>query len=232
MDDDASTYRAPASPLPAFRYFSLPASPVAPPPNPLWLTQESCAFKATTGVVLGAGVGAMMGLFFGILGADPSVPVGPGGRAIPAAPLAHQVRVAWRALGDKALWYTKSFAVITALFSGCDCLFEKARGRHDAINGSLSGCATGAVLAAKQGPQAACLGCVGFAAFSVAVDAPVTVAAAATLGVTTPHTPPTSQSRSPQLRCRSQLLLRPAVAALRACSSMRKTVRDSWLGLR
>ena len=171
MDDDASTYRAPASALPAFRYFSLPASPVAPPPNPLWLTQESCAFKATTGVVLGAGVGAMMGLFFGILGADPSVPVGPGGRAIPAAPLAHQVRVAWRALGDKALWYTKSFAVITALFSGCDCLFKKARGRHDAINGSLSGCATGAVLAAKQGPQAACLGCVGFAAFSVAVDA-------------------------------------------------------------
>ena len=60
MDDDASTYRAPASALPAFRYFSLPASPVAPPPNPLWLTQESCAFKATTGVVLGAGVGAMM----------------------------------------------------------------------------------------------------------------------------------------------------------------------------
>ena len=97
--------------------------------------------------------------------------MGPGGRAIPAAPLAHQVRVAWRALGDKALWYTKSFAVITALFSGCVCLFEKARGRHDAINGSLSGCATGAVLAAKQGPQAACLGCVGFAAFSVAVDA-------------------------------------------------------------
>ena len=86
MDDDASTYRAPASALPAFRYFSLPASPVAPPPNPLWLTQESCAFKATTGVVLGAGVGAMMGLFFGILGADPSVPVGPGGRA-PAQPL-------------------------------------------------------------------------------------------------------------------------------------------------
>ena len=67
--------------------------------------------------------------------------------------------------------YTKSFAVITALFSGCDCLFEKWRGRHDVVNGSLSGCATGAVLAAKQGPQAACLGCVGFAAFSVAIDA-------------------------------------------------------------
>ncbi|EGB05419.1 hypothetical protein AURANDRAFT_8485, partial [Aureococcus anophagefferens] len=112
----------------------------------------SCAFKAATGVVLGAGVGGMMGLFFGILGADPAV------------------RIAWRALGDKALWYCKSFAVITALFSGCDCLFEKFRGKHDVVNGGLSGCATGAVLAAKQGPQAAGIGCAGFAAFSVAID--------------------------------------------------------------
>ena len=68
----------------------------------------------------------MMGLFFGILGADPTVPFGPGGRIIPTAPLSTQVRIAWRALGEKALWYCKSFAVITALFSGCDCLFEKA----------------------------------------------------------------------------------------------------------
>ena len=57
------------------------------------------------------------------------------------------------------------------MFSGCDCLFEKWRGKHDVINGSLSGCATGAVLAAKQGPSAACVGCAGFAAFSVAIDA-------------------------------------------------------------
>ena len=157
--------------LPVYRYFAVPASPVAPPPNPLWLFQESCAFKAATGVVLGGGVGVMMGLFFGILGADPAVPVGPGGRAIPSAPLRAQVRVAWRALGDKAVWYAKSFAVITALFSGCDCLFEKGRGKHDVVNGGLSGCATGAVLAAKQGPQAAAIGCAGFAAFSVAIDA-------------------------------------------------------------
>ena len=68
----------------------------------------------------------MMGLFFGILGADPAVPIGPGGRVIPTAPLSTQVRIAWRALGEKAVWYCKSFSVITALFSGCDCLFEKA----------------------------------------------------------------------------------------------------------
>lgn len=159
------------SSLPTYKYFAVPSSPMPPPPNPLWLFQESCAFKATTGVVLGGGVGIMMGLFFGILGADPAVPIGPGGRVIPAAPVLTQARIAWRALGEKAVWYCKSFAVITALFSGCDCLFEKARGKHDVVNGGLSGCATGAVLAAKQGPQAVGIGCVGFAAFSVAVDA-------------------------------------------------------------
>ena len=36
-----------------------------------------------------------------------------------------------------------------------------------------------------------------------AVDAAATVEATTTLGVTTPHMPPTSRSRSPQRRCRS-----------------------------
>ncbi|KAJ1461776.1 mitochondrial inner membrane translocase subunit Tim17/Tim22/Tim23/peroxisomal protein PMP24 [Pelagophyceae sp. CCMP2097] len=131
----------------------------------MWLYQESCAFKAATGVFIGGFVGVMMGVFFGILGADPVV------------------GVAWRSLGDKAIWYCKSFSVITALFSGVDCVVEKARGKHDVLNGGLSGCATGAILAAKQGPQAAgigetgasviltTLGCAGFAAFSIAIDA-------------------------------------------------------------
>jgi len=89
------------SSLPTYKYFAVPSSPMPPPPNPLWLFQESCAFKATTGVVLGGGVGIMMGLFFGILGADPAVPIGPGGRVIPAAPVLTQARIAWRALGRK-----------------------------------------------------------------------------------------------------------------------------------
>ena len=54
-------------------------------PNPLWLTQRLRV--QATGVVLGAGVGAMMGLFFGILEARTRrCPWGLGGRAIPAAP--------------------------------------------------------------------------------------------------------------------------------------------------
>jgi import inner membrane translocase subunit TIM22 len=34
----------------------------------------------------------------------------------------------------------------------------------------ISGCAVGATLAAKGGPSAACIGCVGFAGFSLVVD--------------------------------------------------------------
>ncbi|KAJ8603834.1 hypothetical protein CTAYLR_000268 [Chrysophaeum taylorii] len=136
--------------LPFFSYFQVPSSPVAPPPNGMWLWQESCAFKAASGVLLGGGVGAAMGIFFGVLSSDPSSLVGPGGRTVPPAPLSEQMATAWRGLGEKAVWYMKSFAVITALFSGFDCLFEKARGKHDVLNGGLSGCASGALLAVKQ----------------------------------------------------------------------------------
>ena len=37
-------------------------------------------------------------------------------------------------------------------------------------NGVAAGCITGGVLAAKAGPQAALVGCAGFAAFSAAID--------------------------------------------------------------
>ena len=44
------------------------------------------------------------------------------------------------------------------------------RGRNDLKNGIAAGCITGGILGAKAGPQAAGVGCAGFAAFSAAID--------------------------------------------------------------
>lgn len=45
------------------------------------------------------------------------------------------------------------------------------RAKNDLVNGVTAGCITGGALGAKAGPQAAALGCAGFAAFSAAIDA-------------------------------------------------------------
>ena len=37
-------------------------------------------------------------------------------------------------------------------------------------NSTMAGCITGGILGAKAGPQAAALGCAGFAAFSLAIE--------------------------------------------------------------
>lgn len=57
------------------------------------------------------------------------------------------------------------------MFSGVECLIEKYRAKHDIYNPTAAGCITGAALAAPQGPMASCVGCAGFAAFSVAIEA-------------------------------------------------------------
>lgn len=57
-----------------------------------------------------------------------------------------------------------------ALFSGSECVIEKARAKHDLYNSVYAGCATGGMLAHKAGPKAMCVGCAGFAAFSAMID--------------------------------------------------------------
>lgn len=61
--------------------------------------------------------------------------------------------------------------VVGALFSGTECCIEGLRAKNDLTNGIAAGCITGGILGAKAGPQAALLGCAGFAAFSAAIDA-------------------------------------------------------------
>ena len=58
-----------------------------------------------------------------------------------------------------------------AVFAGTECCIEGFRAKNDLVNGVAAGCVTGGVLAMGAGPQAAAVGCLGFAAFSAAIDA-------------------------------------------------------------
>lgn len=65
----------------------------------------------------------------------------------------------------------KNFGIVGALYSGTECCIEGLRAKNDLTNSVAAGCVTGGILGAKAGPQAAALGCAGFAAFSAAIDA-------------------------------------------------------------
>jgi hypothetical protein len=65
----------------------------------------------------------------------------------------------------------KNFAKVGAIFSGTECAIEGLRAKNDLWNGVAGGCLTGGILARNAGPQAAAVGCAGFAVFSAAIDA-------------------------------------------------------------
>jgi len=109
----------------------------------------------------GGGMGVFMGMLFGAL----ETPLH--GDTMTARQ--HFVHAA-RTMGSKSVQMAKTFAVMGAIFSGTECLIEKARARHDATNTVVAGCVTGGSMSARAGPQAACLGCAGFAAFSVVIE--------------------------------------------------------------
>lgn len=139
------------------------------PPDFGWLT-DSCGGKAAIGVFGGGVMGLLMGVFLGALSdSTPPIQVA-GGKNVPQAPLREQVRYTMRATAEKSLYWCRNFAFITGVFQGSECLVEKYRGKHDMWNPVASGCITGAALQAHAGPQAALVGCGGFAAFSIVID--------------------------------------------------------------
>ncbi len=147
----------------------LTQGPEEVPPDFSWLS-DSCSGKAAIGIFGGAAMGLIMGVFLGAM-SDMTPPVTViEGKEVPQAPLKEQMRTTLRATGEKSLYWSRNFAFITGIFGGTDCLVEKYRGKHDVWNSVLSGCATGAAMQAKSGPQAAGMGCAGFAAFSLIID--------------------------------------------------------------
>jgi import inner membrane translocase subunit TIM22 len=154
--------------LPWFRPVKFPPGPEEPQ---IWpgIVQESCGGKIITGAIMGSVLGVAMGLFMGAMGDVSPIQI-INGREVPQAPLREQVRAGFKSIAFKSRGWAKSFGILTALFGGIECLIEKYRAKHDVWNPVISGCAVGATLSAKGGPAAACLGCAGFAGFSIVVD--------------------------------------------------------------
>jgi len=122
---------------------------------------NSCVVRSVMSGVMGGGLGVLMGLFFGALD-----------NPIMAEEMTARQQIVYQAkqMGRRSMSNAKTFAVMGVVFSAAECVVEKARARHDVVNSAVAGCVTGGALAVKGGPQAACVGCAGFAAFSVLIE--------------------------------------------------------------
>lgn len=129
---------------------------------------SSCGVKIITGAVMGSVVGVAMGIFLGAMG-DNTLQVAQG-KEVPSPPLKELMRASFKSTMAKTRGLALTFGVLTALFEGSECVVERYRSKHDVWNQIISGCFSGATLSAKAGPGAACLGCVGFASFSIIIE--------------------------------------------------------------
>ncbi|KAJ8043146.1 Mitochondrial import inner membrane translocase subunit Tim22 [Holothuria leucospilota] len=120
---------------------------------------ESCVFKSGISGVLGFGLGALIGLF-----AASVDPVDPDQAA------KQRARDVLKDMGKRSFFHAKNFAVIGAMFAGTECVIESYRGQNDWKNSPFAGCVTGGLIGYRAGLKPAIAGCVGFAAFSAAID--------------------------------------------------------------
>ncbi|KAK9940860.1 hypothetical protein M0R45_017500 [Rubus argutus] len=122
---------------------------------------NNCVVRSAASGVMGGGLGLMMGLFLGALD-NPVMQDQMTGR--------QQFIYTAKQMGSRSWGSAKAFAVMGLVFSAAECVVEKARAKHDTTNTVVAGCVTGGVMSAKGGPKAACVGCAGFATFSVLIE--------------------------------------------------------------
>lgn len=58
---------------------------------------------------------------------------------------------------EKSRSYAKGFAGMGFLYSGTECMIERYRAKHDAVNATLAGCATGGLMAAPGRRGCTCM---------------------------------------------------------------------------
>ncbi|KAL9666746.1 hypothetical protein QQ045_001084 [Rhodiola kirilowii] len=107
------------------------------------------------------GLGFAMGIFLGALD-NPIMQDEMSGR--------QQFIYTAKQMGRRSWTSCKTFAVMGFVFSAAECVVEKARAKHDINNTVVAGCITGGTMSARGGPKAACVGCAGFATFSVLIE--------------------------------------------------------------
>lgn len=122
---------------------------------------NNCAVRSLVSGVMGGGLGVMMGFFFAAL-ENPIMQ--------DTMTTRQQLAYTARQMGHRSWSNCKTFALMGLVFSAAECVIEKARAKHDTTNTVVAGCVTGGAISAKGGPQAACVGCAGFAAFSVIIE--------------------------------------------------------------
>ncbi|CAM8917286.1 unnamed protein product [Rhodiola kirilowii] len=122
---------------------------------------NNCAVRSVVSGVMGGGLGFAMGIFLGALD-NPIMQDEMSGRQ----QFIYTAKQMWR----RSWTSCKTFAVMGFIFSAAECVVEKARAKHDITNTVVAGCATGGTMSARGGPKAACVGCAGFATFSVLIE--------------------------------------------------------------
>lgn len=123
--------------------------------------------------IMAGGSGFFLGGFFGLFMASMAYDVPIGNNAaghISQLPFKQQMKLQFSDMGKRSWNSAKNFGYIGMIYSGVECSIESLRAKHDIYNGVSAGCITGAGLSIKAGPQAALLGCAGFAVFSTAID--------------------------------------------------------------
>lgn len=134
----------------------------------------SCPGKSAISGVTGFALGGVLGLFMASMSYDTAISsplaVGSAVQQIADLPLKQQVKLQFSDMGKRAYSSARNFGYIGMIYAGVECVVESVRAKNDIYNGLWAGCLTGGGLAYKSGPQAAVVGCAGFAAFSLAID--------------------------------------------------------------
>ncbi|CEP23646.1 Mitochondrial import inner membrane translocase subunit TIM22 [Cyberlindnera jadinii] len=129
----------------------------------------SCPGKSAISAVTGFALGGVFGLFMASMAYD--VPIGNNAAGhISDLPFKQQMKLQFTDMGKRSWSSAKNFGYIGMIYSGVECGVESLRAKNDIYNGVAAGCITGGGLAFKSGPQAAAIGCAGFAAFSTASE--------------------------------------------------------------